>query len=323
MVSVVVPVYNMEKYLVRSLDALVHQTLKELEIIAVDDGSTDASPRILSNYQKKYPGRIKVYTKKNGGQASARNLGISKCTGDYIGFADSDDVVDRTMYEKMYDLAVKEEADLVECRFHFIEEKDHVRRERKARGNVRQYHGQKDMFIDPQVSPWNKLYRRRVLEHTEIRFPQGYIYEDTAFYIKSIPYVHKTAFLNQKLVTYFLRENSTINGNRSERVGDIFEVLKDILGFYRRTGYMREFNQELEYFCVKIAFCSSFSRIGRIQDRDTKLRMIKRTFQFVNSYFPHYRSNPYFTGKIGTYIRFVHYWNSPMISSILGQTMKG
>ena len=83
-VSVIVPVYNTEKYLRRCLESLVHQTLKDLEILVVDDGSTDHSPEILSEFENNYPGRVRVIRKENGGQASARNLGIRECSGDYV-----------------------------------------------------------------------------------------------------------------------------------------------------------------------------------------------------------------------------------------------
>ena len=96
-VSVIVPVYNTEKYLKKCLDSLINQTLSNVEIIAVNDGSTDGSPAILEQYAKSYPQIVKVFHKKNGGQASARNLAFEKCTGEYIGFLDSDDFVKKTM----------------------------------------------------------------------------------------------------------------------------------------------------------------------------------------------------------------------------------
>lgn len=322
-ISIIVPVYNTEKYLRRCMDALVNQTYPNIEILAIDDGSTDDSPNILKEYLHAYPDKVRVITKKNGGQASARNIGIRKATGDYVGFADSDDYVDTAMFEKMFRLAREKDADMVECSFHYIEEKESTQKELKPRGRVREYSSQKDMLIDPQVSPWNKLYRKSILLENRVFFPEGLIYEDTSFYIKSIPYLKRTAYLEEPLVYYFLRQGSTMNANKSRKVGDIFFVLEDILKFYRENGFDIEYHDELEYFCVKILFCSSLSRIGRIKDPELEKKFLNKTFSFVKEHFPTYKLNPYFSGKIGFYIRMLNYPESKVMDRILGKVMKG
>lgn len=321
-VSIIVPVYNTEKYLARCLDALVNQTLDNIEIIAVNDGSTDKSPDILKEYAEKYA-CIRVLDKKNGGQATARNLGIRESRGEYIGFADSDDYVDTTMFEKMYSLAKEKECDMVECYFHYLMETDGEPKTLQPRGRVREYKNQQDMLIDPQVSPWNKLYRREILMQPGIYFPEGLIYEDTAFYIKTIPYVKKAAYLDEQLVYYFLRGNSTMNANKSRKVGNIFPVLEDILTFYKKYGFYELYAKELEYFCVKIVLCSSLSRIGRVTDKKLENELLDESFAFIRKYFPHYKKNPYFKGKIGIYIKNVNRGNSKYLGRILGRLMKG
>lgn len=322
-VSVIVPVYNTSQYLVRCMEALVNQTLGEIEILAVNDGSTDNSLEILKRYEEQYPGKVRVLTKENGGQATARNLGIRESKGEYIGFADSDDCVDRTIFEKLYRLAKKDDSDMVECHYHYLQETGGKTKELKTRGNIRAYGNRKNMFIDPQVSPWNKLYRREVLQKGEVTFPEGLIYEDTAFYIKSIPFVEKESYLAEHLVYYYLRGSSTMNANKSRKVADIFAVLGDILDFYKTKGFYEEYREELEYFCVKILLCSSLSRVGRVTDHALKEELLSETFRFVKENFPGYRRNKYFSGKIGCYIRFVNRSNSRWISTVLGRIMKG
>lgn len=321
-VSIIMPVYNTQKYLRRCLDALVNQTLKDIEIIAVNDGSTDGSLDILQEYAAKYE-MIRVISKENGGQATARNLGIKESTGEYIGFADSDDYVDVTMFEKMYSLAKQKNCDMVECYFHYLMETDGEPKVLQPRGRVREYKNQQDMLIDPQVSPWNKLYRREVLMHPDVYFPEGLIYEDTAFYIKTIPHVKSAAYLDEQLVYYFLRGNSTMNANKSQKVGNIFPVLENILEFYKKHGFYEEYKQELEYFCVKIVLCSSLSRIGRVTDKKLENELLDKSFAFINRYFPQYKQNNYFNGKIGLYIKHVNRWNSKYLGRILGRVMKG
>ena len=322
-VSVIVPVYNTEKYLRRCLDSLVNQTLDEMEILLVDDGSTDSSTEIMKEYEERYNDRVKVITKENGGQATARNLGIQKSKGRYIGFADSDDYVDTKMFETMYLVAEKEQCDLVECHYHYICEEQNRVKELKTRGDIRQYKDQKDMLINPQVSPWNKLYRREVLMHEGVDFPEGLIYEDTAFYIKTIPFVKKQRYVDERFVYYFLRETSTMNSNKSRKVGNIFSVLKNLLDFYKKNHWYETYQEELEYFCVKLLLCSSLSRIGRIPDGKLAEEFYDETFSFLQTNFPQYRKNRYFCGKIGGYIRLVNRKNCKYIGRVLGHVMKG
>jgi glycosyltransferase involved in cell wall biosynthesis len=288
----------------------------------VDDGSTDGSDKIMKEYQTRYP-NVKVYTKANGGQASARNLGILMSKGEYIGFADSDDYVDRNMYEVMYQAAKENQSDLVECHYNFLCEEGKGIKVYKTRGEIRQYINQKDMFINPQVSPWNKLYRREVLMHDRVDFPEGLIYEDTSFYIKAIPYIKKSVYVNEHFVYYFLRSNSTINANKSKRVGNILPVLQNILDFYKENEFYEEYKEELEYFCVKILLCSSLSRIGRITDKKVKKELYEATFAFIRDQFPAFKQNKYVTGWIGQYIQRINLKNCKYIGKILGRVMKG
>ena len=106
-VSVIIPVYNTEDYLRECIESLVNQTLREIEILIVNDGSTDSSLEIMKEFKNKYPNIIKIFDKVNGGQASARNYALPFAQGEYLGFVDSDDWVDSTMYEEMYEKAEK------------------------------------------------------------------------------------------------------------------------------------------------------------------------------------------------------------------------
>ena len=117
MISILVPVYNVSKYLRQCLDSLVNQTIKDIEIICVDDGSTDSSHEILEEYAAA-DSRIVIVTKANGGLPSARNAGLDVAKGKYVGFVDGDDYVDTDMYRKMYNAAVANDADIVVCGAH-------------------------------------------------------------------------------------------------------------------------------------------------------------------------------------------------------------
>lgn len=322
-VSVIVPVYNTEKYLNRCLDSLLNQTIDDLEVILVNDGSTDGSVDILKDYVEKYPDRFVLIEKENGGQATARNLGIKSSNGRYIGFVDSDDKVDEKMFETMYEKAVQASYDMVECHYHYVLETENGLKELGTRGDIRQYKNQKDMFINPQASPWNKLFKREVIVNNGIRFPEGVIYEDTSFYIKSIPFVKSSAYVDEKFVYYYLRGNSTMNANKSKKVGDIFRVIEDYLEFYKENDLFEEYKNELEYFTVKILLCSSLSRIGRVTDKELEKKFRDKTFDMINEYFPNYKKNRYFEGKIGLYIKTIGRKTAKPMGKLLGKIMKG
>lgn len=313
-VSVVVPVYNTEKYLRKCLDSLVNQTLEELEIIVVDDGSTDGSVDILKEYQTRYSDRFFVICKENEGQGIARNIGIKECSGEYIGFMDSDDYLELDMYEKMYEAAQTESADFAECRYRYVCCDNEIQEELNTYGSVRPYKNQKDMFLNPLVSPWNKLYKREVFEQSASLFTEGVIYEDTAFFIKQIPFIKKSVHLEEAFVTHILRGSSTMSINKSKRVGDIFTVLEDILAFYEQKGIRGKYEKELEYFCVKILLCSSLERISKVKDKKLRKQFLEETNRVLVDCFRGYRRNPYMRkGLKNAYMKFVAPWNIGLV----------
>ena len=120
-ISVIVPVYNVENYLEKCLYSLVNQTLQEIEILVINDGSKDNSQKIIEFFQSKFPQKIKTFAKENGGLSDARNFGIDRATGEFLAFVDSDDYVSENMFLEMYDLAIKNEAELVICNLQKVE----------------------------------------------------------------------------------------------------------------------------------------------------------------------------------------------------------
>ncbi len=119
--SVVVAVYNLEEYLPRCLDSLVNQTLEDIEILCVDDGSIDSAPQIIDEYATKYPDKIKVYHKENGGEFTTRNYGLERARGEYVTFVDTDDYVELNWAEKLYNAAKENNADIAVCGFERID----------------------------------------------------------------------------------------------------------------------------------------------------------------------------------------------------------
>ena len=174
-VSIIVPVYNVEKYIRRCLDSLVNQTIDDYEVIFVNDGSPDNSKDIILEYMEKYPDIIKLYDKENGGQGSARNLGIKKATGEYLGFVDSDDFVNLEMFKKMYDLAKQKKSDIVACSYKIYYENSNTFEDYNLKMNNETII---EDYIMEQPAIWNKLIKRELIIDNKLFFPEGIIYED-------------------------------------------------------------------------------------------------------------------------------------------------
>ncbi len=306
-VSVIVPVYNTEKYLRKCLDSLVFQTLEDIEVVAVNDGSTDCSKDILEEYKAKYPEKIQLVHKENGGQATARNLALKLCRGEYIGFLDSDDFVKPEMFAKMYGAAAANKADYVACGYTDItyeEGKEVVLQEYVASKLAKET---KDLFFGALASPFLHLYKREIFEKSRVEFPEGYIYEDTAFYLNLIPYLHKIVTLEESLAVRVRRSNSTMSTFKKERVRHIMPVLKYTIDYYKKHDFYEQYQRELEYFCVKVLLCSSMERVSRVATYRDSVELADETLQFIGEYFGDYKKNPYFkSGVTNLYMRSYH-----------------
>ena len=257
-VSIIVPVYNTEKYLKKCLDSLVNQTLEDIEILIVNDGSTDNSQKIINEYKEKYSQKIKFFEKQNGGLSDARNYAIPYVSGEYIGFVDSDDYIEFNMFEKMYNLANLENLDLVECNFIW----EYPNRIKKDFGincsNIQ------DFFIYSRVMACNKLIKSSILKNNNITFPKGLRYEDIEFYYKLIPFIKKSGLVENTYYHYMQRENSIINTN-DLKTSDIFNILNNIIEFYKLNNLYSDYKSELEYLYIRFLLGSSFLRIIKIK----------------------------------------------------------
>ncbi len=287
-VSIIVPIYNVEMYIGKCLETLVNQTLKDIEIILVNDGSKDGSAEIAKKYLKKYPEKIIYLEKENGGLSDSRNYGLPHAKGEYIAFLDSDDYVEENMYEEMYELAKKEDSDMVQCNFYW----EYPDKNKKKIGELRQYSNKKEMLVKTRVEAWNKLIKREILEQNpEIKFPKGLRYEDVEFTYKLVPYVEKVSILNKPFIHYIQRGNS-ISNTQNERTKEIFNVLDNVIKYYKEKNLYEEYEEQLEYVYVKTVFCRSLLRMVKIQDKNIKSQLLKRTWENVNIKFPEWKKNP-------------------------------
>lgn len=230
LISVIVPVYNMENYLERCVNSILQQTYEKLEIILVDDGSTDASPKMCDAFAEK-DGRIKIVHKENGGLSDARNAGLAVATGDYIGYVDSDDWIEHNMYERMYNACIEQDAQLCVCRY-FNEYADRT----EGGGSGESIPLTRDALLQIYIgghaqyviynSVWSKLFRRSLVEG--VTFPKGRNSEDIMYTTRAFCKLDKAVYLDECLYHYVLdREGSIMNVSRGAR------MFRDELPFWR------------------------------------------------------------------------------------------
>lgn len=283
-VSVIVPVYKVEKYLEKCLESLVNQTLSDIEIVIVNDGSPDNSEKIIEIYSKRYLNKIKYVKKQNGGLSSARNYGIPYATGEYIAFLDSDDYVELNMYELMYNKAIEDNYDMVECNFIW---------EYKNKTKIdigEKYKGTNEALEKARVVAWNKLYRRDVLINSNILFPEGLRYEDVEFFYKILPSLNKIGFVDNAFIHYVQRDNS-ISNTQNERTKEIFNILDNVLIFYKNNELYGKYKEELEYTYTRYLLCSSLKRMVKVKDKVIRDKLLSETWIRLNENFPHWKKN--------------------------------
>lgn len=239
-VSVIVPVYNTSEYLDKCITSLINQTLKDIEIIIVNDGSIDDSQKKIELWQKKDK-RIKLYNKENGGQASARNLGLSVANGEYIAFLDSDDYVSNEMYYLLYQEAKKDNLDMVICDYYL----DYGNKILKSNQlSTKTSIMSSSDYILSTPSPVNKLIKRSFLKENNFSFPEGFIYEDLAAMPILGIYNPTIKYINKYLYYYVQTPASTMrNDNYKEKYEDIFKAIEYLYNNILGNG----FDKELEY----------------------------------------------------------------------------
>lgn len=270
-VSILVPCYNVEKYLHQCIDSILAQTLKDIEIICINDGSKDSTLEILRDYAGR-DSRISIIDKKNSGYGASMNMGLDKVSGEYVGIVESDDYIEPEMFEKMYNAAKKDDLDIVRCLFNEINELNGVRSLRNDEewgafrcGEIFKPLAQKSIFW-MQPSIWAGIYRRSMIEDNGIRFLEtpGASYQDTSFAFKVYACAKKMTVLPYALHNYRINENSSVASagkifcvcdeeaeiRRFAKAKGIFEKLKGVMAF-RTFGCYKWNYKRLSYPCKR------------------------------------------------------------------------
>lgn len=247
--SIIIPVYNVAPYLRRCLDSIVHQTLRDIEIICVDDGSTDDSPAILAEFAARDE-RIIIITKKNGGLSSARNAGLEAAHAEWIAFVDSDDSVEPHTYEQAI-ACMTEGVDLVifgiqvHCPFDAG-----MQQEFQAALNLK-YSGKQttcyELIRQCGHSAWNKIYKRDLIRQHQLQFPDYLRYEDTYFFYLYALYTRSIFFLPDYLYHYHIRQNSIMGDTYAQKKGIAIQHVSIAERFYSYCFHHKLLEQHDHY----------------------------------------------------------------------------
>lgn len=268
MITVIIPVYNVKDYLDRCMTSVLEQSYKNLEIILVDDGSTDESSVMCDRYQEK-DSRIKVIHKRNGGLSSARNAALDIAQGEFIGFVDSDDYIHKDMFKRMIDAAHRNDSDIVICE-HFNEKGDRLFIEDPIYDNEEKMTSQQalEILVDDvkmRSYAWDKLYKAALFEG--IRYPEGRNYEDIATTYLLFDKAEKLIRIPEYLYYYQIREGSISNHKSGEKwnrnLHDIIDSRSERYKYFTEKGYthlaQKDMAQLLPYIYAYIGTCYKFN----------------------------------------------------------------
>lgn len=241
-ISIVIPVYNIDKYLKECLDSLINQTFKDIEIICINDGSNDNSLKILEEYSKK-DSRIKFYTQENSGSGAARNNGLKRATGKYVQFLDGDDYFELNMLEKLYNLAEKNQAEITVCSSKKVDDNGNITETKNPNSplnlaklkintpfNYKDYPN--DIFNLIGTAPWNKLYLRDMLIKNNLKFPRLTGPDDLCFVHIANACAKKIIAIDDELINYRYNRPGSVQTYRANHTINIiraFLFIKDFL----------------------------------------------------------------------------------------------
>lgn len=298
-VSIIVPVYNVEQYLPKCIESLVSQTLQEIEIILVDDGSTDKSVEICDIYALQ-DSRIKVIHKQNGGLSDARNIGIEVAKGDYIAFLDSDDWVETSMYEYLYELAEKENAYIVQCDYiKTYDETEEIDFKECIQETIHTNIDALNLLFGKEhvktIVVWNKLYHNSLFKDN--KFPKGKVHEDEFLTYKLIYKTNKLINSNRPLLYYRQRNGSIMMQGFNEKRLHIVEALEERKAYFKMKGLKEASLKTESNLCgiLKLLYVqASESKL------DNKRFILKKLKQYIARNYIKFLMNPYITyrGKI-------------------------
>lgn len=295
-VSVIVPVYNVEKYLRKCLNSLVNQTLQEIEILIVNDGSPDSSQIIIDEFAAKFPLKIKSFVKENGGLSDARNFGLDRATGEFMAFVDSDDSVSESMFAEMYALAKKHNAEMVICNLQKVDAAGNVKQKLTQIPNMPERIVLEDhfsVFADLSYFACNKIFRSDLFD--EKRFKNGIHFED----IQLIPQLLLKCTVIAQTQNYhynYLEREDSITKTHTENGLDILHAVDEVEKAFANSRYSHR-KKEIKNFKILEGVYTFLAYLAFVKDEQIYQKMSRELKVFL-------RKNKISTVDILLYRRF-------------------
>lgn len=284
LISIIIPIYNVEMYLRRCIDSVLNQTYRNLEVILVDDGSPDKCGEICDEYAEKDK-RIRVIHKENGGLSDARNAGLDIATGEYVAFVDSDDYIDKDMYVKLYEAIQEADADMSICNFRYVDENGTCKfsnndlpiKDETLSGIHILLNNMFDEKCWYWVVAWNKLYKRELFEN--IKYPFGRVHEDEFVIHKLFLKCNKVACVSKMLYNYVQREDSIMNQRNDKNRLDYIDAMLDRLDFYLYHDLPRGAVSKTFMYCKGEYYQSYESGLKKTKDFKKKCAELNRQYR--------------------------------------------
>ena len=288
-ISVIIPVFNVEKYLEKCLQSILCQDFSEYEILLVDDGSTDSSPAICDEYAQTYS-QVQTIHQENRGQGGARNTGIKAATGEYLLFVDSDDSLKSGALGTLYEIAAAKEADVVAFGMDFVDEQGRVTATRTPTESGTVVVQDESLFLtffkDSYV--WNKLYRRSLFAENGIVFPERIWYEDMCVVAETALFVKKAVLTDRSLYCYLQRSDSTMHVKKTDKNRDMLTAMGHVLHFYKERDAFASHRDELCFLTVMhmMVLCTL-----RVAAENLRHPLLTEFYDFTKQNFPDFKNN--------------------------------
>lgn len=298
-VSVIVPVYNAEKYLEKCISSIANQTLEDIEILAINDGSKDNSLNVLDNLSIKYKDKIRVFDKPNGGAGSARNIGIDNATGEFIKFVDADDYLSLNILERMYTIAKEKKVSLVRGNYQTIigpiKTIDTCSWSNIKESKIVDVRENKDYIVTETPGIGNKLIKRDLIG--ELRFPEKTKWEDLAIIPVVIASSEKIFHLNEPVYNYRVNMNTTITDfiNKIPNILDIVRCCDNIEIEMTKRGLNEEYKEQIEsLYILHTLYRVENAMLWVNFPRAKKEIVVTSLIAILNSKYPNWQNNPIF-----------------------------
>lgn len=291
-VSIVVPCYNVEKYLPRCLDTLLNQTLDGVEVIAINDGSPDSCLEILKGYQNRYPGSLVIIDKANEGVWRGRQDAIEIAAGAYIGFVDSDDYVEPTFCEELYSAAIATDSDIAVCGFSRVDlntgyvlsrELVDCRYDFSARNNP-------ELLLQLNGAPWNKFFKAQILKDMYDFENPPRIFDDLMMHLLIYPRVDKIVFVSKSLVNYVVRNDSIMTTINKSKIDSAYQGMCVVKSYYDDLKVSESLNDFLDAAAFLHLGVSLMFRLSYDKSADLHAEL-QRNQKYLDTYFPAWKSD--------------------------------